>query len=680
MPDIYDEALADRKRLLEVATTNAKNKIVDALTPRIKSLVESTLLGKLDEELGDEENILMDLDIGGDIEAQPADVIDPQGAGMPPESIEDPAINIPLDATVADPSIDVSAGENAGLSVPDQDGKTTLDVDSFLANKNPNAQFELTPESLKLLNSLISGKILESTDVSKRINFLYEKTKKLVKNTNPSIKELEEARQIKLECERLYDDLQGSHDISESAASKFESQLEKLYRTIMEHYSAAGHLKAVVTEMFRLNKLAGKYKKQLTEKVNSDQTTYIINMMKESVQLQQILQKLSQTLGKDDSVDYKTVQNVNANLASLYTEMKNMVKKGKRIDEADELDVGAEVAGGDAEDLNDDFLVQFKLPASLADLQPGDTVEVASAEPAGEESDEGMGDLDDMDLDMDSGEEPGMEGEMDADSDMDSMDDMEEGDGSEGVYESVLSDDDIIEIDEAALVQEMKKMKKLQEKKKVGTSGIKGVNTGGHGAAHFDSFGGGKDEGESFVDGEDLNASDPLGSEGYLEEGEEMLDVDEAEEQDEEEMEEGEEEVTESRKSQKVGRSNRQPKETQLAETFKKVTTELNESKLLNVKLVALNRVLQIPGLSKVQKQKIVETLDKGRTLAEVKQLYSRIVNSIRSNKKTVTESATREVKGSSSRPLTSSSPTNVDTNPLVERWQKIAFGGTIKG
>ena len=31
MGDIYDDAIADRKRLLDVAEKNAKNKIVDAL-------------------------------------------------------------------------------------------------------------------------------------------------------------------------------------------------------------------------------------------------------------------------------------------------------------------------------------------------------------------------------------------------------------------------------------------------------------------------------------------------------------------------------------------------------------------------------------------------------------------------------------------------------------------------
>ena len=42
---IYDEAIADARRLREVAELNAKNAIVEAVTPRIREFIDSQLVG-----------------------------------------------------------------------------------------------------------------------------------------------------------------------------------------------------------------------------------------------------------------------------------------------------------------------------------------------------------------------------------------------------------------------------------------------------------------------------------------------------------------------------------------------------------------------------------------------------------------------------------------------------------
>jgi hypothetical protein len=42
---LYDEAIADAKRLREVAELNAKNAIVEAVTPRIREFIDSQLVG-----------------------------------------------------------------------------------------------------------------------------------------------------------------------------------------------------------------------------------------------------------------------------------------------------------------------------------------------------------------------------------------------------------------------------------------------------------------------------------------------------------------------------------------------------------------------------------------------------------------------------------------------------------
>jgi hypothetical protein len=128
---------------------------------------------------------------------------------------------------------------------------------------------------------------------------------------------------------------------------------------------------------------------------------------------------------------------------------------------------------------------------------------------------------------------------------------------------------------------------------------------------------------------------------------------------------------------QKPGRANVKGKEKQLAEAYQKARAELAGQKLFNTKLVALNRVLQIPGLKQTQKEKVVEILDKGRTVAEVKQLYTKIVETLKRKKQAIAETVQKGSLGSASRATTSTAPSNEGgSHPLLEKWQKIAFGG----
>ena len=51
---LYEEAIADAKSLKEVAEQNAKNAIIEAVTPRIRDFIEEQLLGESKEPGGDE--------------------------------------------------------------------------------------------------------------------------------------------------------------------------------------------------------------------------------------------------------------------------------------------------------------------------------------------------------------------------------------------------------------------------------------------------------------------------------------------------------------------------------------------------------------------------------------------------------------------------------------------------
>jgi hypothetical protein len=69
---LYEEAIAEARRLTEMAEQNAKNKIIDAVTPQIKRLIEAELLkGGEDHEEDD-----LDSEMHGDEESPEGSVID----------------------------------------------------------------------------------------------------------------------------------------------------------------------------------------------------------------------------------------------------------------------------------------------------------------------------------------------------------------------------------------------------------------------------------------------------------------------------------------------------------------------------------------------------------------------------------------------------------------------------
>ena len=54
MSTIYEQAIADAKRLKEVAEQNATNKIIESIAPRIRRLIEQEIAGEVDPDLTDE--------------------------------------------------------------------------------------------------------------------------------------------------------------------------------------------------------------------------------------------------------------------------------------------------------------------------------------------------------------------------------------------------------------------------------------------------------------------------------------------------------------------------------------------------------------------------------------------------------------------------------------------------
>lgn len=728
MSDIFDEVLADKKRLLDVAESNAKNKIIAAITPRIKELVEHAILGRIDENNpgDDSEDILLGA-LVNDAGADDADA-DHVGASVDANPMMAMAPDVsPTDVVVGAPHSPSPSGEVAGMSLPGDDGKVILDVDSFAKGGDEHG-FELTPESVRALGKLVNGRRFSLSRAEDRVGKLERSMEAIARSGVKGHNDNERVRQIRLECENIYADVQSAKGrIDEGRATKLENRLEGVFHRVMENYSSLAHIRTIVSEMKALNHRAGKIKTLIEgRRLKMDDIEKTASLMKRTMALYATCKGLLEAVGVDDSVDEGTIKQVEANLATLYTEMRNMVtKKNRRIVEADEMDAGTDMDAVDAmDDVSDEgepdaerVLVKLELPANLQGISAAD-VSVVDVEPAhdeaGEEGEEefDMGGLGAED-DVDGGDELGDE------DDAADLDDMDEDDHR--MYEAHLRDDDIIEIDEAALRAEMKKMKKLTEAKK-GKKGVGGMiknadhtKKGGHGPdvpGHgAEAFGGASVEGDAFVDHavdyhSDLDPNRVDESYDELDESEEddeeldemhMADLDEAEEDLDESEEELDEDVTrdyapegtlarkerqrnvdqgrlgEGRRPQAT-RKNGKP-DTKLAESLKRARAELAEQRLFSTKLIALNKVLQVPGLTRAQRSKIVEALDKGRTVAEVEKTYSKIVETLK--KRPMAESASRTPQGSASRATTSASASNEDKHPLLEKWNRIAFGGT---
>jgi hypothetical protein len=301
---------------------------------------------------------------------------------------------------------------------------------------------------------------------------------------------------------------------------------------------------------------------------------------------------------------------------------------------------------------------------------------VLTLEPADdEEADEVDALLGDLDLEL-SIEEPG-DGEEEAGDEMDAG--AEEGGEDEFALESdgiaidvaVSDDDEMVEIDESMLRRELRRMRRIRE-------------DGGVDSAVLDNFGGGDEEGDSFVDvSEDdlLNAlADELGdAEGSPEAGPRPAGGDAMPESFRRRLaakrrsrsKNKNSRVNESRKNRALSR--------QLVEYKKAVGSlrgQLTEMNLFNAKLLYANKLMQNRNVTPKQQRAIVEALDKAKTLREAKLLYQSLTASLKKSStkgRSLTES--RALRGGSSSKSTRSA--GVKSGVEVDRWAVLAgIGG----
>lgn len=125
-------------------------------------------------------------------------------------------------------------------------------------------------------------------------------------------------------------------------------------------------------------------------------------------------------------------------------------------------------------------------------------------------------------------------------------------------------------------------------------------------------------------DDEDINLDELLAS--LSEEEEEEEDMDEAKKMKKAEMDEAKDDEDEEEKVEEISRLQAELAEYRDAVVFLK--DKINEINLLNAKLLYTNKLFRSNSLTEAQKMKVLESLDRTKTVREVKLVYSTLAES----------------------------------------------------
>lgn len=193
--NLYQEAIAEARQLKEMAEQNAKNKIIDAVTPRIRNLIERELLGE-EDELPPEEDLdglapeLPGLDAadmeGGEPMTIDLDALVPEApleGGPPEEALSEPAFEPQVDAaTGAGPSVSVPLGADVDVEIG-ADGSVVVDTGSVDVHVGEGESAEgdddllLSQEMAEALTRLLKNERKSSTKRN-RVKRLESKSRK----------------------------------------------------------------------------------------------------------------------------------------------------------------------------------------------------------------------------------------------------------------------------------------------------------------------------------------------------------------------------------------------------------------------------------------------------------------------------------------------------------------------
>jgi len=197
--NLYQEAIAEARQLREMAEQNAKNKIIDAVTPRIRNLIERELLGEEDELPVDDELAALEPE-GEPSEAPPAAdgapmtidldamAVEPAAFDAAPPAAAEPDLagELPMDGSTG-PSINVPAGADVDVEIG-ADGSVVVDTGAVDVHVGEGESAEgeddllLSQEMAEALTRLLKNERKSSTKRNrvKRLESKFRKFKRVL--------------------------------------------------------------------------------------------------------------------------------------------------------------------------------------------------------------------------------------------------------------------------------------------------------------------------------------------------------------------------------------------------------------------------------------------------------------------------------------------------------------------
>lgn len=629
--ELYQEALADVKKLKEVAEDNAKRALLEAVTPRIRDLIENQLMGENEPE----DDLLMD---------------EVPGTAEKPE-IEEPAEEeFDVKPVVVSPEHGDSSIASAAISMPDAEGKVTLDLDALQpeAPHDSDDEFELDMNAVGSLDALNVSKPYEQV---KQFESKLLELGKTVKRTIGAGKLIRESKgysehvdSIISEIEDMYEHLQDNLQ---------ETPKKKAYETLLEsHYSTLRKL---------MEQKMNKKNKTLTEA----DVTLKLTGLPDDVDLDSV----GVDLITGEEGDEATAGDEGDDLDLDDTGEEPEGDEGGE-EEGGDLDLDLD-AGGDEEDeakmesknLSDDTVVEIdegmlrreiKRMRALRESDEG-TKPNSWGHGAGEVADgfedEDMGDpIVDVELTTESDDA--------ADEDEEDLEEADDADGTLTLDDE--QDDDLDELDQATDHSnddpQTDKQNRMPESYRRRLAAELKIQT----EAKAKAIAAKKAKEVALKNGKRSSAKK----------------MDEAYTHFARKYNASVERATKlkgmlAEATSRKGNSNKAAS-TRSAEETKNLRTKLAETNLFNAKLLYTNKLLQNESLTKRQKAEVIERLDEARSEREVKLVYESLTKTLQSTKSSLTESKSAPVIGSSSR-ATRPASSNLNEGIETDRWARLA-------
>lgn len=617
---LYEEALADARQLKAVAEDNAKRALVEAVTPRIRELIERELLKESDDGDADED----------DFDTQ---VVAPSSP----------------DKLLTDDQVTDGDVVAAAISAPDASGKVTLDLDALASDEGgvpvekpmfgmPTEEideYELSLESLEALKPVLTS-VKKSHSPLATLGNLGEELKRF-KSASNKLKVLpsynDKIAQMISRVENMYDYVQES--VKDPARkSSYEVTLESYFKDL---------------NILQEQKMS---KKSLKDMLNEGDVTLKLTGLPDEIDLDSVgVDLITGEEGDEEATEEPSDEEAPADGEEESDDLDLDLDMGDE-EETDEDDSQVE----ESEDLDDDTVVEIDEGMLRREILRMKGLRENAAEKSVKGNGPGVKGEDVYDVDMttesedvdgDQMTEVEMEDEMEDEScmegdevDMDQAEDARDHSGdvappSMGPGAKSNKQSRSPELTSESAKARIEFEKRLQERLSARSEALK---VSGKKASVI------KTERAQLATrfAESVNRVKKFSK--VLAEAA-------------------------TRKGATKNGGPTQPAE-QLAES--NLRNKLAESNLFNAKLVYTNKLLQSDVLSKKQKASIVEKLDEAKSIREVKLVYESLSKALAGSSRPMNESANRQVVGSSSR-TTRSAGAPINEGYETNRWAKLA-------